>query len=226
MPRKYTKKRAYRRKRAPFRRKKRKYQAGSRYAIYKRPSSGNQITLTLKAIDVPLLTNDSLIDQFWRYEFDLSKCYSHGDWRNLYDQYRINWVRIVAVPISTTVLNKPFDDNSGSGTTVPQICYAIDRDDITQPANWDALKNRGNSRMLPATKRWTLTFRPTPLSMVYLTSTTTAYAVDSSRRFYDAGNETIPMYGLKIGMESASPSQAFGYHLYMTYSVTFKNRRK
>lgn len=174
------------------------------------------------------IRNSSVADTKGALHFHLSQVPGYLTWRNLFDQYRINSVKVVFTPIMTEIQNRPFDDTTTPNivNVVPNFACVRDNDDTATPVDYDALTNRAHCRICPATKKQVWNFTPTKLMMVYLTATTTGYKIDPDvKGWLDCAQAGIPHYGLKYALESASPSDAFVYRLDVSMNVSFKNRR-
>jgi len=128
----------------------------------------------------------------------------------------------------TTGVNRPFDDTT-TGTlaqVTPQLSVCIDRDDINLPTSIIEVRNRPGAKNVMATKQVRFSFKPNKLQMIYRTSTTTGYQIDTDwKAFLDCANSDIPHYGLKFALEASSPSAAYVYEINMRYYVSFKGRR-
>lgn len=173
------------------------------------------------------LENDTLIDSLGVLSFKLDDFLGYGNWKSVFDYYRINHVTVTFTPIMTQVQQKPYDDTTTGNlvNTVPFLYTAIDRDSNTSPVSIAALTDRRH-RKNDATKKVVYKFTPTRLKMVYRTATTTGYVIDSNTyEFIDCANDDVPHYGLKYGLESASPARGFVYNVDVKASVSFAGKR-
>jgi hypothetical protein len=215
----------YRRRKLYKARRTYRRRTGNKYNLYRGLNSGNQITLVLKDLVTPLIHNNSLNTDWYMRSFRVNEFQGWTNWKALYDRHRVNWVKVTGVPIATEMVTKPFDDNSGASTTTPDLAWIIDRDDKTQPVDFNDLVGRGGCRRQPMTKGFSFTFCPNKLKMVYLSPTDTGYVIDQKKDFVDNADDTVPYYGLKMGVQPASPSQCWGMHLHIAMSITLKDRR-
>lgn len=216
----------YRRRKLYKARRTYRRRTGGKYNIYRGLNSGSQITLVLKDLTVPLIQNNSLNVTWYTRSFRVNEFGSWSNWKFLYDRHRVNWVKVTGVPIASQVIQKPFDDTSGTATTVPDVAWIIDRDDKVQPTDFNDLCVRGSCRRQPMTKGFSFTFSPNKLKMVYLSPTDTGYVIDQKKDFVDNSDDTVPYYGLKMGVQPATPSSAYGIALHISMSITLKDRRE
>lgn len=79
----------------------------------------------------------------------------------LYRQYRINWVKVILVPI----LNS-YEGNQNPtlvGQALPRICYAInDTPQVVPPVNEQTLLEDNGCKIKTLVTKWSCSFRPTP----------------------------------------------------------------
>jgi len=217
-PSKFSKK-SFRKRRSTFRKRNTKRRRTS--------TPGNYFRCKLKDLTVPLIINNSLTANFYQFDFRAANAaYALSNYKFQWDQYRIRSVHIKAEVIGTEFVTKPFDDVSGAATTTPSVCWCVDRDDIGTPTSFSEVNDRATAKRCLMNQPWSLTFRPTPLKMMFISALSTAYACDATKSWIDSSNMTLPMYGLKIAVQPASPTQGWGYNLLITYDIEFRNRRQ
>lgn len=217
--RKRSKRKSYRR------RKRRKRKSRSFAASLNRPD----FTTVLRFQDTSI-ENSNLVDEKRTLSYNLSDCANFANFTNIWDYYRINWVSVEFVPSTTAVVRQT---NIGTASVpvsttnqIPMCALAVDRDDASTAYTYDSLKNRSGSVAFPATKHHYFKFKPTRLNMVYLSGTATGYTIDTNtKQFLDAGQPTVPHYGLKFAMEPKEPGENFYYTIVQKVSVSFKQRR-
>lgn len=222
--RKRTRKRTYRRRRA-FRSRRIRKMARSRVprTLALRPD----YTTTLKTTEIVML-NNTLVEDRRTFTFRFDNCQDHALFVGLWDQYRINSVTCHFVPILTQTIVKQYDDTTTGNTVniIPMCAFAIDRDDDATPVSYIDLTNRQGVVIKKATQSNVFKFRPTRLGMVYKSSSTTGYVVDTDlRKWIDCANADVPHFGLKVALQASSPSGAFQYRVWFTYNLSFRSRR-
>lgn len=156
-------------------------------------------------------------DQFTSLKFSLNQLPGHSELTALYDQYKINMVKLEVIP--------QFDNaNVGSSTStnvITQNYSVIDYDDITVPTTMDTLMQYQNLKRTPSTRIITRVVRPKFASELFNTSIATAYRPSSG--FVDCNYDTVEHYGCKFGFSSNPQAQKFG--LKMTFYLAMKNVR-
>jgi len=172
-----------------------------------------------------IFANDSTFEAKLQKTFSLIQIENYTNYTSIWDQYRINMVKVEFIPIMTEIVNKPFDDSTTvTVTRMPNYCVSIDRDD-SAPETYDELRARQYSFIRKATRPLTLKFKPNRLMETYSTATTTGYTVDNSKKFLDCAYAKIPHWGLKVAMQSASPSACYQIQIRTTYYMSYAHRR-
>lgn len=183
---------------------------------------------TLKSPDV-IFQNDNLIEYKVGENFRLDFAQDYGLFTAIFDQYRIVKVKTHFVPVMSEVQVKPWDDTTtvtGSVNAIPMIAYVIDRDDSAAGGDYTELSNRQGAVVKKGVQPHTITFRPTRLTMVYKSSSTTGYKVDRNiGDWLDCANADIPHYGLKYSFQTATPKGAYQYRHWTDYVIEWRARR-
>lgn len=132
--------------------------------------------------------------------FSLNQLPNVGEFTSLFDQYRIN-----AVKLSIKMVNDPSANNQPNdgaavnrGNYYPTLWYAPDHDDN----NIESLPNlkefeKVRHKVLRPNKEISIMLRPTVLGAVYNSLTTTAYTTSTRKQYMDMANINIPHYGIK-----------------------------
>lgn len=173
--------------------------------------------------------NDSLVETKGGYTFALANMINFGQFVQMFDQYRIKWVRCTFRPVLTTVVNRPYDDTTAGSAVnqIPKLVTCIDRDDITSAFTYYELKTKQGARENLATKTVSFKFVPNRLVMVYVDPVTTGYKIDSeANAWIDCANNNVPHYGLKYALEVATPKDAYQYEFTWHAMVQFRSRRQ
>lgn len=175
------------------------------------------------------IENDSIAFQKGFLNFTLDQAQGYSQYTAIFDQYRINWVKVEFVPVMTQAVNRPFDDTTTPLATqvIPRFIVAMDRDDVTNPTSYESLMVKRPNKEVLATQKLSWKFTPNRLVMMYRTGTTTGYKVDTQvNEFLDCAQTDIPHYGLKWAIEASSPTRGFIYETKVTYNISFRSKRQ
>ena len=199
-------------KRKPYRRK---------YPMYRQLDS-NRMNVCLRTADT-LIANSNLSEQYVSYRFQLSACLNYTNYRDMWDQYKINKVVVTWTPVRTQSVVQQVDDVTPSTTTnVPSYVVAKDIDDLTQ-ISYEDVKSRYGAVERIATKGFKMVLKPAMLTEVYQGPVSTAYSPQYNT-WLDTANNTVPHYGIRFAIESAEPSGYYALECKTWIYVSFKNR--
>lgn len=176
--------------------------------------------------------------------FSLSQLPNYTEFTNLFDQYRIDRIKVVFEPVyraNQIGINYP---NAASGTTSgdyfggympqpPRFATVIDYDDGTAPASMDELRQYGNVRETLATTRQVRSFKPACLGMVYESISSTAYTPKFGT-WLSVTDPTTPHYAIRWWLDSITEftsgldtesgfDGAICYKVFVTFNVSFRN---
>lgn len=221
----YRRRRGYRRRRSHRRRRltrKRSYRRGRRY--YRRRRQDGQYINVCRQTDFAnwVMPAGQTVD-FKVFVFQLSDMPGYSQFTTMYDQYRINKIRVTCIPMCDNVTA----GDSANGVQKGRICFKPDFDDPDTPVNILEVLNSTKSkcRSYPQTFHYTLV--PTSLTVTYETDVTSGYA--PKRRQWIDCNDPVKYYGLKGFMEQFIVNQdvtkSMKYKVFARYWVTFKNMR-
>lgn len=171
-----------------------------------------------------IFSNDAVVETKLSKQFSLSAIQNYTDYTKIWDQYRINMVKIEFIPILTEVVNRPYDDTTTPSGLIPNYCVGIDRDDASAET-YDELRARQYSYLRKATQPLTLKFKPNRLTATYNTAITNGYVVDNTKKFLDCAYPQIPHWGLKIALQAASPATTYRIQMRVTYFMSYAQRR-
>lgn len=220
--------RRFKRSRRGTLRKRRRLAARPRTTVPRPLALKANYRCTLKSPDI-IFENNNLAEYLVGENFRLDYAQDYGLFTAIFDQYRIVKVRSHFVPVMSEVQVKPWDDTTtvtGSVNAIPMIAFVIDRDDSAGTGTYDDLSNRQGHVIKKGVQPHTVTFRPTRLTMVYKSSTTTGYKVDRNiGDWLDCANADIPHYGLKYAFQSATPKGAYQYRHWTDYVIEWRARR-
>lgn len=144
----------------------------------------------------------------------------------LWDQYRINYVKVHFTPVNTQSVERPYDDETEGKVElqIPFLYAVIDRDD-SNVQNSAEIKSRQGHRSVIATKPMTWGFSPSTLSPVWTGNVSAfGYKVNLNKQWLDMGNTGVIHFGLKFALGAAKPANAYLYNIKVTYYVSFRKR--
>lgn len=143
-----------------------------------------------------------------------------SDFANLYDEYRIDFVKH-KVFLSTPPEAAPLS----SSNSFPIAYWAIDKDDDTPPASLDEIRQHGNvqTAMLTNERPIIITYKPSCLVQAYRTAVSTGYSAKQGQ-WIDMAGTNVPHYGLKFGLNDFT-NTAFKVIIETTLWVSMRNAR-
>lgn len=158
--------------------------------------------------------------------FSFDQVTNYNYYAQLWDQYRINFVKVEFIPVQATLVNRPYDDTTtpNVNTSTPLLFAVIDRDD-SNVQNSAEIKSRQGHRYCKATRKMDWSFSPSTLTPVYAGSVSSfGYKVNLNKQWLDMGNTGVIHFGLKYALETQSPNNTFLYRIRKTYYVSFRKR--
>lgn len=162
--------------------------------------------------------------QFGSISFTLSQISGHAELTALFDEYRINWLKLTFSPLVA-----PQASTTGAGTqanpTHP-FYTAIDYNDSAAPATMTALGEYSSCVTHEMNgKPFTVFLRPHILTMVYESLIATSYSSTPTNRVWLCTvNNAIPHYGVKWGFMGTNPAVAFvpAFNVSAEFSISCK----
>lgn len=149
------------------------------------------------------------------YDFKLSDLPDYTEFTNLFDEYYIYKISLMFIPMRTQL-------NTNPASTVPWFIYAVDKDDSAPVTSYDALLQYPAVKITQMTKKVYVTFRPRFSSVVYNTAVTSGYG--SRTGWLDCSNASIPHFGFKYGIDSATLNQ-YQYVVWCKYTILCRGVR-
>lgn len=151
-------------------------------------------------------------------------------WKELYDQYQIKGVQVRFVPkfSELSLVSSTGTPTGNAKAVIPEIATIIDIDDDNAITYADMIEN-GTFRRQRFNREHKRYLVPRAATMIYNSSTSTAYGPMSRRQWLDMSNDNIPHYALKYQITPASfNTDTLGESIYYDYYVTaylaFKNK--
>lgn len=166
------------------------------------------------------LATSSIAPGYRSYTFHLDQLPGVSDFTTLYDQYRINGVKLEFVPQISGMDGNP----NTTLYAMPNIHMVIDRDDTNTLALTDMMQYTGYKR-----KRGHLScsvyFKPSVLTEVFRSAVSTSY-VPKTGQFIDMAAPNVPHYGVKVIVDQGPGSGIqWAWTVFATYYFTCKNVR-
>lgn len=153
------------------------------------------------------------------YTFSLSNLINASELTVLYDQYKIQWVEVKAIPSQINA------DVSVGTQTIPALFVAVDTDDASTPASYSEILEHADHKIYQMDKMKTIArFSPRPQAAMYRSSVATGYSTPNKPVWLDCANADIPHYGLKVVAEPMSANHA-GIRVVATVYFQMKNSR-
>lgn len=160
-------------------------------------------------------------------QFNLNQLPSSGEFQSLYDQYKINGVKLKITPATSEGILSPL-----AGTAQPlgfsPLHTVLDFDDATVPTSEDQLLEYGSHKQTAPFRSHTRYFKPKCAMQVYRSATSTAYRPISSQ-WLDMSYVDVPHYGVKVWASApntnSGTAQSITYKVYATLYFACKNTR-
>lgn len=222
----YRRRRGYRRRRTYRRRRltrKRSYRRGRRSYRRGRRQDGQYVNVCRQTDFANWVMPAGQTVDYRAFVFSLTDMPGYTQFTTMYDQYRINKIKVTFIPMCDIVTA----GDSSSGTQKGRICFKSDFDDATTPTSILEILNSTHSKCRSYPKNFSYTLIPTSLAVTYETDVTSGYA--PKRRQWIDCNDPVKYYGLKGFMEqfivNSDVNKSMKYKVYARYWVTFKNMR-
>jgi len=148
--------------------------------------------------------------------FQFNQLPSYTEFTNLFDEYRINGIKIQLIPNFTGADLNP----TTSAVSVPNIWSIIDHDDSTSPANLEELLQYPNCRMTRGSRTHTRFFRPSCLIDVAGITTGVKF-----KQWINLANTNIPHYGFKYFIDQMNTGPVGTWRVFVTYYFSCKGVR-
>lgn len=166
--------------------------------------------------------NSTTADTFLNYYGVLSVVPNYTEFTNLFDQYRINGIKIQLIPrgnssdIGTSSASPPTGQSVG-------VFSIIDYDDINVLTSFTQAVQYQNLKMTRSHQIHSRYFKPRIANSVYNGAAGVVNA-GSVRGWIDCDNPSVPHMGVKMVLQQ-SPNLAQTFDLKIDYYLAFKNVR-
>lgn len=172
----------------------------------------NELYFFRRGCSVPadLVGNVAYAPYLGALTFSLSNLVNVSDFANLFDRYRITFVKIK--------VRLAIDPSAQAAATArfPRIWWVHDFDDSNTPASIAELRENGKYREAALDPHRPVVFkiRPSTLSLVYRTAVSSSYE-PRWKSWIDMANTDVPHYGIKFGIDDLTNT---------AYRVTFEQQ--
>lgn len=203
--------RTVRRKRRVFRRVPRPLRLYKKYQIHAFKESCEKTNYTIPGGAAPA---------GYGINFQLADLSNLSGYTSLFDQYRINAVKLMMFPELTSYV-------SGQSFALPEMYYAIDLDDSTAPQGVGELNQRGNCKHRPFNRPISLYFRPRVQQAIFISAGTVANSPMTKNPWIDMASTNVPHYGFKACLTASNAAHIESQTIRVTvvYYISFRNTR-
>jgi len=165
------------------------------------------------------VVNTSIAPFAGAWAFRLSDVSGYDEFTALYDEYRIDEIKV-------TFHNYGKTEAPTNTTLASTILYTVDFDDDTPPANILELQEHTNCKLLTTrAKKWGVRFRPSVAPMFYNTALTSGYGRKTGA-WLDCAKPDIPHYGLKMWINQATDNaEIVAIVPWVQYKLSFRGVR-
>lgn len=176
----------------------------------------SRVVTTILRTQLSDLTSDAVFNQInVGYTWTLSMMTQASSYASLYDQYRCNWVKFEFVPMYNSFVTSVVQPR-------PILFTALDMTDATPQGA--TILNSSSLRKHPyGTRVVKRVWRPAVAPGVWAGGVMTGYSVKKGV-WIDCVSGGVEHYGLKV-YGSATWPQTYAYQVFVTASVSFKQRQ-
>lgn len=163
------------------------------------------------------------------YNFQLADLPAVTEFTNLFDQFRVNWISLNFLSMSTSV-SSAGAASALTGQPATFLHYVRDSDDVTFPTQSDlgidAMRQVPSyrCRRMLSGRPISIRFRPSYLSEIYKSALTTSYNPRGPMWLSTNGATTVPGFGLKMLFETMGTGAvtAQTFKCWIKASVSFR----
>lgn len=161
------------------------------------------------------ISGSTLVDTYGALQFALSQVPNNGEFTALFDQYKINGVRVRLSPRANSA-------EIGTNQGLIKMFTAIDYNDITAPTAINDLLQYENCKATSSNREHVRYLKPKVEKAVYQSALVTGYGAGTA--WIDTANPSVPHYGLKFALQQL-PAGNQSYDVQVTYYLAFKQVR-
>lgn len=149
------------------------------------------------AAQLPTITGNAAYTPYVNtYVFSLSQLAAVGDFSNLYDQYRINYI------VCKFWLKIDPGAQAAASASYPRFFWYRDLDDSAAPSNLNEMRENAKCKcvVMHPNRPVTVAFKPNILAQMFNNGVTTQYA-PKFNQWIDMGNTGTYHYGFKFAID-------------------------
>lgn len=179
-------------------------------------AGGKETFLWRATVDGSTLIQTSLADLQFGLTVQLNSFPGSGDWRTVFDRYRIKGISVTLSPVITTI--------TANNVILPRLWTAIDYDDANVVSR-ASIQQFDTCVVSPPGSGITRTWVP-HVALAAYSGAFTSYANQESQ-WIDIASDTVQHYGLKVVVEGAAASQnpLQNYTVSITGFIEFQSAR-
>lgn len=159
------------------------------------------------------ISGSTILDTFGGVRFRLVDVPNVTEFTNLFDQYKIDGVKIHFLPRGNTA-------EVGTNQGIVKFFSAIDYDDITAPGSINDILQYENVKTTRSTQDHSRYIKPKVAGLAYQTAVGNAYM--PKRGWIDCANTTVEHYGIKWALQQL-PAGSQTFDIKVDYYLSFKN---
>lgn len=153
------------------------------------------------------------------YNFQLSSLPNYTEFTNLFDKYRIKWVKVTFMPKFSEV-----DMSNFATYKAAPLATVIDLDDSSNPTATTDLMQYDSYKVTRGNEVHVRSFKPRLAQAAY-TGTFTGYTQAPADVWVDCGSPTVQYYGLKFYLDSTPTAGSQQYDVFVKMWIDFCNTR-
>lgn len=151
--------------------------------------------------------------------FGLSDLPNYTEFTNLFDQYKINAIKLTFIPRFTGADINPL----GTALAVPRIWSVIDYDDASTLTDQNDAYQYQNCKTHMMHKPFSIYLKPKVAAEVYQSTIATGYG--AKRMYIDCSVPSVPHYGVKLYVEPTPYDGQFTVSVIAKFYLSMKQVR-
>lgn len=158
------------------------------------------------------------------YAFQLSNIANYTAYTGVFDQYRINAVKLTFTPYNDT---NDLSNSGATGQNLPRVYTLIDRNGITTGslATENSTIENGSTRQIRNPEKPFSIYVKSPGIETFAETVVggSNIGLTQYKKFIDTNNTNIAHYGAGVGWVQPNAGSGWFYHVVATYYLQFKN---
>lgn len=216
---------AYKRKRASGGRRRTRRRTTRRLRLTRGVTRSNLVSITRRVV-FPEFTLPNNTWYTTSYAFSLAQLPSYTDFTNLFEQYRINAVKLQFMPtFDSADLNFNPAGTGSVWTRIPRMYTIIDRDGNPQLSTENAMIQYGNVRQITSPlKPFSVYIKAPCVQVATANNVTLVGGAPKGKQWIDCDNYNIGHWGCALGgIAGGTTSGQIIYQVVATFYMQFKN---